>query len=143
MKKAYGGVIINPNGQVLLREPKDHFDDYAWTFAKGEPSSGESSEETALREVFEETGVRGSILGKIPGAFEGSTTSNEYFLMLPVEDTKKFHWETQAVKWVTEEEAKRLLSMTGNVKGRERDLDVLMAAFALFRSSDDRSSDSH
>jgi len=128
---------------VLLREPKRHYDGYLWTFAKGEPSSGESAEQTALREVFEETGVRGSIVGKIPGFFEGSTTSNEYFLMLPVEDTKEFHWETQAVKWATEQEARTLLSMTGNPKGRKRDLSLLEAAFALFRSSADHISDSH
>ncbi|HWH70465.1 MAG TPA: NUDIX hydrolase, partial [Candidatus Sulfotelmatobacter sp.] len=106
MRKSYGGVLIDPNGKVLLREPEGHHRGHIWTFAKGRPEPGEAPEETALREVLEETGVRGRILGKIPGRYDGSTTSNEYFLMAPVEDTKQFHWETLAVKWVSQEEAR-------------------------------------
>ena len=79
MKKAYGGVVINAAGQVLLREPTDHYHGYAWTFAKGKPFDGETPTETALREVFEETGVRAKILLKLPGSFDGGRTSNEYF----------------------------------------------------------------
>jgi 8-oxo-dGTP pyrophosphatase MutT (NUDIX family) len=99
MKKAYGGVIINGAGQVLLREPANHYDDYVWTFAKGKPDPGETPEETALREVKEEIGVVAKIVTKIPGSFDASTTSNEYFLMVPVEDTGGFHWETKAGRW--------------------------------------------
>ena len=132
MKKAYGGVLINDAGHVLLREPANHYGGYVWTFAKGNPDPGESAEEAALREVLEETGVVGKIAAKIPGSFDGSTTSNDYFLMEPQRDTGKFHWETQAVTWATEEEAKDLISKTRNLKGRERDLSLLDAAFSLF-----------
>ena len=90
MKKAYGGVVINTEGRVLLREPMDHYKGDFWTFPKGKPEFGESPEQTALREVLEETGYRAEILAKIPGRFEGSRTSNEYFLMVPLEDTGHF-----------------------------------------------------
>ncbi len=135
MKKAYGGVIINEVGQVLLREPANHFDGYVWTFAKGKADPGESAEATALREVEEETGIRGKIVAKIPGTFDGSTTSNEYFLMSSVKDTGKFHWETTSVKWVGQEEAKKLIMHTSNEKGRIRDLKLLETAFDLFKST--------
>ncbi|MGH9919477.1 MAG: hypothetical protein ACRD6W_11505, partial [Nitrososphaerales archaeon] len=36
-KSRYGGVVFNLAGAVLLREPKNHFDDYVWTFPKGRP----------------------------------------------------------------------------------------------------------
>jgi 8-oxo-dGTP diphosphatase len=129
MKKAYGGVVINDQGLVLLREPSNHYDDYVWTFAKGRPDPKESPEETALREVREETGVKARIVGLIPGWFRGGTTENQYFLMVPVEDTKTFENETQSVRWATEMEAEGLISQTTNPEGRERDLKVLKAAF--------------
>ena len=134
MKKAYGGVVINPEGKVLLREPSGHYNGHVWTFAKGGPIPGESPEQTALREVLEETGVRANIVKKIPGSFDGSTTSNEYFLMAPVEDTKQFDAETVAITWATRDEAKQLIGLTVKPRRRRRDLRVLKIAFRLFCS---------
>lgn len=134
MKKAYGGVVINPSGQVLLREPAGHYKGDVWTFAKGKPESGESPEQTAVREVLEETGYRAEIVEKVPGSFDGSRTSNEYFLMVPVEDTQHFDAETQAVRWATGEEARQLIQLNQKPKRRRRDLRVLKLALALFRS---------
>lgn len=134
MKRAYGGIIIDPSGQVLLREPTGHYKGDVWTFAKGKPEFGESPEQTALREVLEETGYRAEIVAKIPGSFDSSRTSNEYFLMVPLEDTKQFDEETQAVRWATGEEARQLLQLNLKPNRRRRDLRVLKLALALFRS---------
>ena len=132
MKAAFGGVIINEQAQVLLREPSGHYDGYVWTFAKGTPNQGETPEQTALREVVEETGILGRIIARIPGKFPGSTTSNEFFLMSVLEDTRRFHRETQAIQWVSQDEAKRLIRLTSNQTGRKRDLAILEAAFDVF-----------
>jgi 8-oxo-dGTP diphosphatase len=134
MKKAYDGIVINPSGQVLLREPTSHYKGDVWTFAKGKPEFGESPEQTALREVLEETGYRVEIVAKIPGPFDGSHTSNEYFLMAPVEDTEHFDLETRAVRWATAEEARQLIQLNQKPKRRRRDLRVLKLGLALFRS---------
>jgi 8-oxo-dGTP diphosphatase len=130
-EKAYGGVIINDQGKILLREPRNHFDGYVWTFPKGRKNPGETREVTALREVLEETGVKAEIKERLPGVHEGGTTENIYFLMSFVEDTGKFDRETQSVRWVTPEEAKDLISMTTNQTGRKRDLRVLEEALRL------------
>lgn len=132
MKKAYGGVVIDSTGRVLLREPTAHYKGHVWTFAKGKPLPGESPEATALREVYEETGVLGAILGKIPGVFEGAITSNEYFLMKPLQDTGQFDGETQRVAWVPKDAARQLIRLTVKPGRRRRDLRVLKLAFALF-----------
>ena len=132
MKKAYGGVVIDSLGRVLLREPTDHYKGHVWTFAKGKSMPGESPEATALREVYEETGILGAILGKIPGVFEGSTTSNEYFLMSPLQDTGQFDGETQRVVWVGKDEARELILLTSRSGRRRRDLRVLKLAFGMF-----------
>ncbi len=132
VKKAYGGVVIDPAGRVLLREPTNHYKGHVWTFAKGKPEPGEAPEQTALREVLEETGVRAQIILKIPGAFDGSTTSNEYFLMSPVEDTGQHDSETVRTVWVAKEEAQELIRLTVKPNRRRRDLRVLKMAFKLF-----------
>lgn len=132
---AYGGVVVDGQGRVLLREPKNHFDGYAYTFAKGRPDEGETPEEAALREVREETGLEAEIVEPIPGTFAGGTTSNAYFLMRPVRDHGDFdRAETVSVSWVDWTEAEARIGQTTNSKGRARDLAVLTAAFELWRS---------
>lgn len=134
MKKAFGGVVISPSGQVLLREPMGHYKGDVWTFAKGRPEPGESPEHTAVREVLEETGYRAEIVAKIPGSFETSRTVSEYFLMVPLEDTKHFDGETQAIRWAAVDEARELILLNQKPKRRRRDLRVLKLALALFHS---------
>ena len=86
---AYGGVLIDPQGQVLLREPANHYDGYVWTFAKGRQDAEETPEQTALREVREETGYQARIVGVLPGVFKGGTTANAYFIMQPLGPQEK------------------------------------------------------
>lgn len=128
---AYGGVVINQQGRILLREPKKHFDNYVWTFPKGRQRPGETPEETAFREVLEETGIKAEIMERLPGVYEGGTTETIFFLMSLIEDTGKFDGETQSIIWVNPEEARDLISMTTNPIGRKRDLKVLEEALRL------------
>lgn len=135
-KMAYGGVLVNAMGQVLLREPKNHFDGYVWTFPKGRPDRGESPENAALREVREETGYAARIAQKIPGTFDGGTTVTEYFLMMPSGEPSAFDKkETQSIRWAALDEAAKLIAMTGNKTGRQRDLAVLDAVRTMLRKS--------
>lgn len=127
-RQAYGGVVINDEGKVLLREPAGHFDGYVWSFAKGRPNEGESPEDAALREVREETGVESEILGPIEGNFRGGTTDTQFFLMRPVSEHGDWgHRETHDVRWAEPDEARRLINQTKNHVGKQRDLAVLDA----------------
>jgi len=131
MKVAYGGVLFNAEGKVLLREPRGHYDGYVWTFPKGRPDPGESPIATALREVKEETGVQARVLAPIPGDFAGGTTINRYFLMTQEGTTTPISAddpETSSVCWVYPEEARAFIEKTTNPKGRQRDFAVLEAA---------------
>jgi 8-oxo-dGTP pyrophosphatase MutT (NUDIX family) len=126
---AYGGILFDERGRVLLRKPKHEYGGYAWTFAKGHVIKGKTPEETALREVLEETGYHARIIGKIEGCFEGDTTVTEYFLMAPVGAPEAFDpSETSEIQWVSSKEAISLIRMTQSEKGRKRDLAVLNAA---------------
>jgi 8-oxo-dGTP pyrophosphatase MutT (NUDIX family) len=129
MKLSFGGVLFDVGGRVLLRRPANEFDDYVWTFAKGRMEKGATPEETALREVFEETGYHVAIVGEVPGAFAGGASSNRYYLMVPSGAPEPFDpRETEEVRWVGHEEAAALIQQTRNLAGRERDLAVLEAA---------------
>ncbi len=128
---AFGGIVVNNHGEILLREPRGHFDHYVWTFPKGRQSCDETPEEAAIREVLEETGINAKIKGRLPGVYPGGTTDTIFFLMSPIEDTEHFDAETQSIKWVSPEEARNLISRTTNQKGRERDLKVLEEALRL------------
>lgn len=132
----YGGVVFDAAGRVLLREPTNHYDGYVWTFAKGDPDARETPQQTALREVREETGVEAEIVGVVPGVFAGGTGTCAYFLMdrvaeLSLGSSEKR--ETAQTCWATEAEAKKLIAKTTNTVGRKRDLAVLAAACAGWR----------
>ncbi len=133
MKKrvSYGGVLIDDQGHVLLRKVTNNFGGAAWTFAKGRPDPTEHPEETAMREVLEETGYPVEVLARIPGSFEGTTTVNHYWLMQPVGEQRGFGWETEATRWCTPEQARALIGESPNVMVRRRDFAVLHAALAL------------
>jgi len=119
---------------VLLRKPAGEFDEYVWTFPKGRGERGASAEETALREVLEETGFRAEVVCAIPGSFKGGTGSTEYFLMRPLGSQGDYdRTETEDVRWVPIEQAATFIEQTRNRIGRQRDLAVLNAAITLYR----------
>jgi 8-oxo-dGTP diphosphatase len=62
MKLAFGGVLVNDQGQVLLRRVTNDFGGYRWTYPKGRPDPGETPEQAALRETLEEVGYQAEIV---------------------------------------------------------------------------------
>lgn len=125
---AYGVVLINAKGEVLLREPTGHYGGYVWTFAKGRPDPGETPAQTAIRESLEETGYHVELLEVIPEAFPGTTTSSAFYLAGPIGKQGKPTSETSATRWVSFDGAMDLISQTKSKTGRERDLSILRAA---------------
>jgi len=69
-----GVIIINLKGEILLQR---RVDNDLWACPGGAMELGESSEETAVREVFEETGVRARNL-KLLGVYSGKNTYHKY-----------------------------------------------------------------
>jgi 8-oxo-dGTP pyrophosphatase MutT (NUDIX family) len=124
---AYGGVVIDGQGRVLLREPRGHYGDYVWTF-KGRPDPGETPEQAALRDVLEETGYACRVTGFLPRFFKGSTTGTAFFLMEPLGEQGAFCNETEQTCWADFSLARELIGMTKIAIGRERDLAVLEEA---------------
>lgn len=132
---AYGGVLVNEKREILLVEPLNHFGGYVWTFPKGKPDAGESPQQTALREVREETGYTAEIIGVLPQAFAGSTSKTAYFLMKPLGPPGPLETdETNAVRWASLEEAEGLVALSKNDTGRKRDKAILDAVCAALET---------
>jgi 8-oxo-dGTP pyrophosphatase MutT (NUDIX family) len=133
--EAWGGIIINDSGQVLMRHPTGSYGGYEWTFAKGGADPEDASPEAAaLREVREETGYRCSIVAEIPGVFTSDTTTTRYFLMHPDRQQGPPDHETTAIRWATPDEARALIAQTRTPRGRERDSAALLAAVTVWRA---------
>lgn len=65
--RAAGGVVTRraDDGTVeVLLVHRGHYDD--WTVPKGKVEAGETDEQCAVREVEEETGIRGRLLEELP-----------------------------------------------------------------------------
>jgi 8-oxo-dGTP pyrophosphatase MutT (NUDIX family) len=111
-----------------------------WALPKGRIDEGEQPEETALREVAEETGARGRSLGKLGDVRYVFTWDGERifkivsFFLVRYEGGRlgnvpeEFRHEIAEVRWLPLEEAPRLLAYGG-----ERE----MARKALTALSDD------
>jgi 8-oxo-dGTP pyrophosphatase MutT (NUDIX family) len=89
-----------------------------WTLPKGTPNDGESVDETALREVAEETGLEVRIVAPV-GAIEYFFTQSgerihktvHYFLMEATGGSLDAHdHEFDEVRWMPIDEARRLMT---------------------------------
>ena len=104
-----GGVVVNEKGEIALVKPSGGFGGYQWTYPKGGQESGETLEQTALREVKEESGLVGKIVAPL-GKFEGTSSFTYYFLMKLEQETGHHDQETEEVKFVTPEKARGMLN---------------------------------
>jgi 8-oxo-dGTP pyrophosphatase MutT (NUDIX family) len=97
-KKLSAGVItVEPDGRVWLVAPTNAFGGYQATFPKGTIDSGLSAQAAAIKEAFEESGLRVAITAWV-GDFERTTSvTRYYFARRTGGDPAMMGWESQAV----------------------------------------------
>ena len=108
-----------------------------WALPKGQIDAGESGEQTALREIGEETGATGRSLGKLGDVRYWFTWEGERvfkvvsFFLVRYESGKlgeiadAFRHEVEEVRWLPLDEAPRLLAYQGERRMAERARAVL------------------
>jgi 8-oxo-dGTP pyrophosphatase MutT (NUDIX family) len=112
IEQASGVVVRRGNGKsprylivTARRNPEN------WLFPKGHIEEGETPEQAAVREVREEGGVDGKVIGRL-GEFTFKTDLGkiccEYFLIEYERDVKM--QESRERKWCTYEEAVTILT---------------------------------
>lgn len=100
-KKAAAGVIIEePDGRVWLVAPTNQFGGYHASFPKGTEEPELSLQANAIKEAFEETGLKVEITGVV-GDFERTTSVARLYRAKRVGGTPvAMGWESQAVHLV-------------------------------------------
>ena len=130
-----GGVVYRDNGgraEVVIcgrASPR------TWGLPKGTPNPGESREQTALREVREETGLEVEIegfIGSVEYRFYRSANSVQYdktvyfYLMSPTGGDLSLHdHEFDEVHWLPVPEALEALTYDNEVKIVEKSLSLV------------------
>ena len=116
-----GGIVIRFIGglpELVVGRRSRSRDGVTWTLPKGTPNPRETTEETALREVREETGLDVRIVRPFDGIeyffVQGRTRIHKtvhYFLMVPTGgDLERHDHEFDEVRWVGFGEAAGLLT---------------------------------
>jgi 8-oxo-dGTP diphosphatase len=112
--RAAGGVMVRKDDTgkrvAVIHRPK-YMD---WSLPKGKLEEGEGWQEAALREVEEETGYAARATTELPSVSyldrKGRRKHVRYWLMEPVEGGFEPHGEVDELRWVTKDEAEKLLT---------------------------------
>lgn len=113
--EAAGGILWKetPSGQKIVIIHRKRYDD--WSLPKGKKDPDESWQETALREVWEETNCR-AILGKFIGSssytMNGQTPKVVLFWQMALQKEFDFkpNSEVDRIKWISPKKALKQLS---------------------------------
>lgn len=116
-----GGIVIREGSagpQIVLGKRRRERDGATWSLPKGTPNGGETTEETALREVEEETGLEVRILTEVDSieyffvqAGKRIHKTVHYFLMEPTGgDLARHDHEFDEVRWFDIAEAEAVMS---------------------------------
>ena len=117
-----GGVVYKKDGAKVLWLVCQHSGYHKWVLPKGLIDAGEKAEETAVREVAEECGIKTKIIAKIPDPEKYIYTMNgvkifklvQYFLMEYISgDIANHDFEMEAVEWLDYDAARSLLNWHG------------------------------
>ena len=120
MRAAAGAVVVEPDGRVWLVAPSNGFAGYQVTFPKGRVDKGATLQATAIKEVWEESGLLVKLTGYL-GDFVRTETYTRFFIARRVGGTPcDMGWESQAVHLAPVSKAYGLLN-------RSTDRDVLKA----------------
>jgi mutator protein MutT len=123
-----GGIVYRlkeRDVEILLVSAKR--DPGAWIFPKGHIEAGETPEQAAIREVHEEAGVVGDLVGAVGAPIEFDTPRErvrvQYFLICMTNESPET--DGRAKRWVAIDEADRLLTYD-NTRGLVRDARALV-----------------
>lgn len=134
-KTGAGVIIVEDDGRVWVLSPTNAFGGYNATFPKGTVDSGLTMQENAIKEAWEETGLKVDIVGVL-GDYERDTSKARYYIAVRTGGSPKdMGWEAQAVSLATINDAKNLLNKQVDQKILN-DLEAIMSSGKLAEIKD-------
>lgn len=109
-KASAGAIVLEPDGRVWVVSPTNRFGGYRHTFPKGTQERGMSLRATALKEVFEESGLRVSLTGFLVDAERTTSRCRFYLAKRTGGSPADMGWESQAVHLVPQEQLHHLVT---------------------------------
>lgn len=97
---AAGAVVQEPDGRVWVIHPSNAFGGYRATFPKGKQESGQSLEQTAIKEAFEEAGLIIALTRWLIDVPRSSTVCRYFLARRLGGSPADMDWESQAVSLV-------------------------------------------
>jgi 8-oxo-dGTP diphosphatase len=131
--RAAGGIVWRqtPDGREIVLVHRPAYDD--WSLPKGKADEGEADEQTALREVEEETGLICRLGPELPTTHYHDRHDRpkvvRYWAMTPVGGNLGGHHEVDQAEWVPSDQARDRISYP-------RDREVIDALEALVGSNE-------
>jgi predicted DNA-binding WGR domain protein/ADP-ribose pyrophosphatase YjhB (NUDIX family) len=108
---AAGVVVTEADGRVWLTSPTNNFGGYRNTFPKGTQEPGLTLQQTAIKEAWEETGLKIAITGVL-GDFERTTSVARYYTARRIGgDPASQGWESQALRLAPKSAMRSLLNV--------------------------------
>lgn len=123
-----GVLIVEPDGRVWLTEPTNHYGGYKATWPKGTLEKGLPMQANAIKEAWEETGLKVRIVG-IVGDYERDTSIGRMYLAVREGGTPSaMGWESQSMRLTPIKDVPPALS-------REHDKKIAADLHAIMRSA--------
>lgn len=97
---ASGVVVLEDDGRVWVVSPSNAFGGYVNTFPKGKLDPGMSLRANAVKEAFEESGLRVALTGFLCDAVRSTSVTRYYTALRLGGHPGTMGWETQAVHLV-------------------------------------------
>ena len=119
---ASGVILTEPDGRIWLRKVANNYGGYIYSFAKGRIEPGYTTQQNAIKETFEETGMLSKIESWL-GDLEGDTSVTRFYKGKRIGGHPSFFGkqevvETEFIVLTTKSNAMKLLN-------KERDKKVL------------------
>ena len=105
-----GVLVVEKDGRIWMTKPTNEFGGYKHTFPKGTVEDGINLQASAIKEAYEETGMKVKITGFL-GDFERTTSKARYYVAERVGgNPSDMGWESQAIRLANFKAARELLN---------------------------------
>jgi 8-oxo-dGTP pyrophosphatase MutT (NUDIX family) len=106
-----GLIMQEKDGRVWIVKPTNAYGGYEYTFPKGRVEKGMHPQANAIKETFEESGLKGKII-KHAGDYGGTTGTTRYYMAeREGGHPHDYHWESEGVSLVHPKELLKYLNM--------------------------------